>query len=325
MQQGKTKVFLRQAAFEYMERFRTHQLDDAATKIQALARGYIARRNYSEYLRIVVRAQAHMRRFLAKKFMRILQQDKAATLIQAYYRMVGVRSEYLKKKYAIQWLQKHQRGHVGRKLYAQRVEEVAMATADYKAATAIQCLYRKMVVTARFKELKDEARAKRKLENKTSVVARFELEKTKAELKAAKTAAIAKGRAVERDKEVDELAKEFEKTRLTADKVGATKEEISKLNAEVAELKAQLETSRKSSETALFKLAAVELENKKLKEQISHGVIAGPAYSSSTYKDHFDLQELDERIFGIVGRSKQSKKELDALVASLAILKQAPI
>merc|ERR1712150_76044 len=98
----------------------------------------------------------------------------------------------------------------------------------------------------------------------------------------------------------------------------------SKLMSEVEKLREQLEASRRTSESALFKLAAAEAENKKLKEQLKSGGGTGIpfGYKNDSYNGHEDLKHLDERMVGLSSRSQQSKKDLEQLVASLAILKQ---
>mmetsp|Transcript_18375 Transcript_18375/g.25492 ORF Transcript_18375/g.25492 Transcript_18375/m.25492 type:complete len:311 (+) Transcript_18375:134-1066(+) len=307
-----------------MESFRAQQLDKAAIIIQAQVRRFICRCRFMKTVHTIIVAQSCARRFLARKFMRVVQERKAATLIASFQRMYIFRKKFLQMKYATLWMQKQQRGIFGRAVYEKRQQEAAKLQKEYIAAVWIQCMFRSWVARAIHRNLKDEAKARRALEKKTSIAERYALEKNKLEIAAARTTAIAKGRALDKDKEVDELQKELEKTRATAGKVAVSKEEITRLHAEVESLHEQLEASRLTSEAALGKLAAVEAENKKLKEQLQSGGGTGVplGYKNEAYNGHEDLKQMDERIVGLSSRSKQSKKDLEQLVLSLAILKQ---
>lgn len=48
IQVGKTKVFLRRRAFDVLEKIRKDFMAAASIKVQAIARGYIDRRNYED-------------------------------------------------------------------------------------------------------------------------------------------------------------------------------------------------------------------------------------------------------------------------------------
>ena len=64
IQMGKSKVFLRQHAFDYMEKFRGQVLSRAAVKVQSGGRRYLERCRFQDVIRKTVLLQASIRRFL---------------------------------------------------------------------------------------------------------------------------------------------------------------------------------------------------------------------------------------------------------------------
>ena len=126
----------------------------------------------------------------------------------------------------------------------------------------------------------------------------------------------------EANKEVVELQKELEKARLSADREKAAREEVISLRAQLDAVLADLDVSRAEETKAKSRVLDLQEENKKLKEQVKTGAfVEGTPYTSSQYDDYDDLKQLDQRMFGNLSRSKQSKKDLEALVQSLAIIR----
>ncbi|OXB77073.1 UNVERIFIED_CONTAM: hypothetical protein H355_007720 [Colinus virginianus] len=91
-QLGKTKVFLKEALEQKLEKDREEELRKAAVVIRAHVLGYMARKKYRKVLASVVTIQKNYRAYFWKKS---LQQLKASAII----------------------LQKHWRGHLARSLY----------------------------------------------------------------------------------------------------------------------------------------------------------------------------------------------------------------
>ena len=98
-----------------------------------------------------------------------------------------------------------------------------------------------------------------------------------------------------------------------------TEGEVTNVEAEVEMLQKELEMSRAETERARTRLAAVENENKTLKEKLESGSFID-GYKSTRFEDHGDLMQLDERVHNIALRSRQGKKDLETLlVLSLAM------
>ena len=102
IQVGKTKVFLRQRAFDIIEKMRKGYTTIAATKIQAIARGYINKRHYDECLEVIPHLQCFARVIIAKKRVK-----------EAQYR----RDRHKAMEAIATWCQRRQRGILGRAKY----------------------------------------------------------------------------------------------------------------------------------------------------------------------------------------------------------------
>jgi hypothetical protein len=219
------------------------------------------------------------------------------------------------------------RGKAGRKrfseLWKQRQEEIAFQERQYKAAVSIQCMYRSKDARDKMNALKlEENKRKSMYEKDSDAFVALKEQQKKAALQADKAQAIARETKHSADKEVEQLRKELEQVAILSEQDKQLREEVSQMRAELEMVRAQLDASRVEAERAKARLASVEEENKKLKEHMNSGVfVAGTAYTSTQYDEHSDLKQLDERLHGIAARGRQSKKDLEALVASLAILR----
>jgi myosin V len=330
IQKGQTKMFLRQGAYDYMERFRTQQLSISAVKIESVVRRFLGRCRYLGMQKRIVLVQSCTRRFLARKHLRGRRELKAAVKIQSHFRRYPIRNSFVEKKYIAIWFQKMSRGKVGRahyaELYALHQQEVAKENTEYKAAVLIQCMKRsrdaRAVKAALEAEKEKGEQVASFLGEHSETVKILRAQQVSAALKADKASAVAKETKQEANKEVELLMKELEKARIVVDREKATREEAISLRAQLDAVMADLEVSRSEESKAKSRLLDLQEENKKLKEQMKVGVfVAGKPYTSTHYDDHEDLKLLDQRIYGISTRSKQSKKDLEALVQSLAILR----
>ena len=325
VQKGKTKVFLRQPAYEYIESYRTQQLNTAGITIQAMVRRFLARCRFLKTRQWVILGQACIRRYLARRNIVKTRRGNFAAQLQGQYRMWYIRKQYLMKKCVAIWLQRMARGIAGRKrfqeLFEEHQQEIELHNRKYKAATALQSLYRGDVSRKEVNEIKLKRSTRELLhEEQSEAVMILKEQQTKAALQADKAAAIAIQTKKEREVEVDALRQELDGASSAAAKAKLTEEEVTNVKAEVEMLRKELEMSRAETERARTRLAAVENENKSLKEKLEGGSFID-GYKSTRFEDHDDLMQLDERVHNLALRSRQGKKDLEALVLSFAILR----
>lgn len=102
IQVGKTKVFLRQRAFDIIEKMRKEYTTTAAVKVQAIARGYICKRHYAECLEAIPHLQCFGRVVIAKQRLQAARdrRDRQLAMLEI-----------------AQWCQRRQRGVIGRARY----------------------------------------------------------------------------------------------------------------------------------------------------------------------------------------------------------------
>ena len=318
IQKGETKVFLRQTAFDFIEKFRNELLTSATIKIQSTVRRFLGRCRYLRTVSFVIAGQASARRFLARKYLKEYRRTRASTRMQTYVRFSHARKQYVAKKYACTWLQRYYRGLIGRKNYktfhAKMITAKAANEKSYKCAVAIQCMYRSRVARQVYQEhLKIGRRASRPmLEGKALADA----------IKADKVAAVAIQTANDRTKEVGDLTTRLAGAKNSAEKAKLALEGLKSTRAELAALQAEFDIMKLNAERAQGRAAKLEEENKQLKEKLKSGTFdgTGEAYSSQMYDDHLDLKQLDARMNGMSARSKKSKADVMSLVQSLKIL-----
>lgn len=117
LQVGKTKVFLRRQAYEIIEQLRTTKLGDAATRVQAVGRGYVDRRKYRHSRKAAITLQCLVRMQVATISVYNLRLNHRARRIQTFYRKMVARRRYIAVLAAVKWTQKVQRGRLGRRQY----------------------------------------------------------------------------------------------------------------------------------------------------------------------------------------------------------------
>lgn len=310
-------MFLRQIAFDFMEKFRNDLLTTASIKLQSVVRRFLQRCRYLKTMSLVIAGQASARRFLARKYLKEFRQMRAATRMQTYVRFSHARKRYAANKYAGTWLQRHYRGHIGRKNYKmfhdKRTTENAANDKSYKTAVTIQCMYRSRVSRQVYQErLKIGRRDRPILEGKALAEA----------IKADKVAAIARQIAKDRTKEVDALTTRLAGAKNSAEKAKLAMDELKSTRAELAALQAEFDIMKLNAEGAQARAAKLEGENKQLKEKLKSGTFdgIGETYARQMYDDNLDLKQLDERMHGMTARSKQSKAAVMSLVQTLKIL-----
>jgi IQ calmodulin-binding motif len=290
-----------------------------------MARRFLCRKRYVEILRWIVLGQACGRRFLARSYVIQLRRDTSAKTLQCHYRMWHMREEYLKKKWLAVWCQSMARGKSCRVTYLEMLErhkeELVLNDRRNKAASSLQSLYRgsiarKEVLEMLGRQTKDVAVS----EVQPEAVVVLKKQQQQAALQADKAAAIAVQVKQERQSEIDALRHELDAVSSAVSNAKVMAEELASVRAEAELLREELQMSRAETDRVKSRLVAVENENKALKAKIDIGASFEP-YKSTRFEEHGDLQKLDERIQNFALRSKQGRKDLDALVQSLAILR----
>lgn len=143
---GVSKVFLRAGRMAEMDSRRTDVLVAAATRIQAAARGWLARRRADRELRTIVLLQAYARGWAARRLARSMRRELAATRIQAAWRRSRDRAAYLATRDAATRIQAAWRG--------MRSRRATRELRECQAATRIQAAWRGSRERRRFLRLR---------------------------------------------------------------------------------------------------------------------------------------------------------------------------
>ena len=144
IQIGRSKVFLRQAAYDTIERLRSIKIRKAAILIQKEARRYVAERDYHIIHFLAVKLECLVRRYLAiAKFGRMLQARKARS-IQACWRKYVARHQFYKTITSIVLIQSIMRKHKRRNSFV----------VQKQSATAIQAIVRRSLASQRIDNLR---------------------------------------------------------------------------------------------------------------------------------------------------------------------------
>jgi len=194
IQIGKTKVFLRQTVYDFIESFRSEQLELCSTLLQSTARGFMARQRVCQIHSRIVALQALARSFLAVKLYE--EQRNSAITIQCMYRSNAARSELAARKEA----------RIRQQEEAMRQAAIAAEKEAAIAAEQEAALQRQMATRVEADE------AERALPEIAEL--RTELGKVKAELQAANaTAAKSKARIVTLEAENKALKQQLKSSR----------------------------------------------------------------------------------------------------------------
>lgn len=196
IQTGRTKVFLRKAAFEHLEKIRGEKIVSCSVLIQSYARTYIAFTSFRQIRKASVIIETFIRMNIAKKKLKHLRRHKKATVIQNFYRMKELRHVYKMTVYIARWSQRIRRGKVGRASYfhlnSERKSKVIQAywrryinLKEYKLSKSsvqvVQCMVRIYQARSALKTLRAEARDIRLIKEERNIL-RQENEKIKREL-----------------------------------------------------------------------------------------------------------------------------------------------
>ncbi|KAL7498034.1 hypothetical protein ACHAWT_005989 [Skeletonema menzelii] len=123
VQIGKTKVFLRAAAFDALEELRYSALNEAATKIQANARAFLEQNRLLLRLGSILTLQCAARKMIARVFVRRLRFYRKATDIQAQWRAYSAWFSYQNTIFLSVWCQRFWRGKVVRRNFMTMLQQ----------------------------------------------------------------------------------------------------------------------------------------------------------------------------------------------------------
>lgn len=174
IQVGKTKVFFRQSAYEFLENIRNSVLSGACIEIQRIVRGHLAFSYVRKYKDSIIRLQCAIRCALARSKTRELRRRKAALMVQKTLRGCACRIQYHRKRYVLVQLQSLYRGWKAREYYQQLLLNIraSQIIAFYKgrqerrrfvhrrkSAVAVQTAIRSYLAKKKLKQLREEARS----------------------------------------------------------------------------------------------------------------------------------------------------------------------
>lgn len=307
IQVGKTKVFLRRRAFDILEKMRKDFMAAASIKVQAIARGYIHRRNFNEYCKANIQLQCWVRVILAERKVQAAREQFNAQRIQSTYRQHRGRRTYLAVFAVARWCQRRQRGATGRAHY-KKVYQIRCA------AIVIQCAVRirqsSMVLAKLQQEAKDLSNVveERDKFRERMEQMRIEMERVKEEAKKeAEEAARLEKEANARD------------TSMSAD----LEDELTRVKEELANTQKELEKERQRSlqATDLAEERGEELEIARdsisqLESKLEEAIAKDSDDESSTMneKEMMLQNKLDEQI----SLSRQREREIKKLTSELS-------
>nr|pir hypothetical protein E02C12.1 - Caenorhabditis elegans [Caenorhabditis elegans] len=171
---GKTKIFLRTGQVAVLERVRLDTLAAAATVIQKMWKGFLARRKYETMRRSLLIVQASLKAFLAFRRIKYLQMHRAVIVMQSAVRGYLERRKYEQIRDSIIGIQAmFKANRVRRYVEKLRYEKSAITIqaawrgylarreqiANRKKVVMVQCAVRKWLAKRRLRELKIEARS----------------------------------------------------------------------------------------------------------------------------------------------------------------------
>lgn len=154
---GKTKVFLRRAAFDAIERLRLHEMERAMIYIQSRCRSFLARIYYEKALTSILVLQCSIRGIIATRKVHELRRNVAASEVQCTWRRFHAERTYRSTLFIVCWIQRVQRGINGRNRFrALDAEKKSIAIQSFlrssyhrrlyqaqrKSSLFIQCLVR---------------------------------------------------------------------------------------------------------------------------------------------------------------------------------------
>jgi hypothetical protein len=261
IQVGKTKVFLRQRAFDILEQMRKGHMATAAIKVQAIARGYIHFRSYKECREANLQLQCWVRGILAVRKVQMARENFNAQRIQKTYRQHRARAVYLSVLTIVRWCQRRRRGSLGRARY-NNLRKIR------RSAIAIQCAIRIRRSCQILEKLKHDAK---NLQNVAEERDKFRerMEEMRIEMERVRLAG---------KKEAEDAARLKSQAMSTRDgeanKVANLQDEVDRLMDELAAVNKKLEEENQRSREAIESAQSMNIQLETAHESIAQLEIA---------------------------------------------------
>lgn len=134
VQIGKTRVFLRVAAFEALEELRISTINAAATRLQSWARAFLCRSSFFLILGSVITLQCAARKLIASLCVQRLRCTSRAIIIQKHWRSYSMWSSFQNILFLTVCCQRYWRGGKVRKNF--------VSIKQYRAAITLQSFWR---------------------------------------------------------------------------------------------------------------------------------------------------------------------------------------
>jgi len=302
VQVGRTKVFLRQSAYEQLERLRNGKLRGAATKISSAARRRSCMKSFIVTKKIAAKLQKAIRVKIAKRKVAIARgRRRSALFLQCVYRMMVAKKKVL-------LIRKH---NASTKLssWYRSLKPKREFNKIKSALIALQCKRRMIKAKIVIKERRLDAKKLGNIQTE-----RDDLKNSLAETKrkAKEQAAAMKEKAVLLEQqriENEELKRKLEE----ADKIA--KEQAEQQAEQVLKQEDKPETLEKISEME-NKLMELELDRKKAEEkaeEVSHQQIESLALTSAK------LTETEVQLQVAEAMSKEQAEEYETRIKELEI------
>ncbi len=290
IQMGKTKVFLRRRAFEALEYLRGRKLENAAAKIQAMARMHIARIDFEVARYAAVIIQRFVRQIEAYRSAQVLRVDNAVLRMQRAWRCYSARRILVAGLTIAWWGQSAYRGALARQYcaYVFLDNKVCMIQRAWKrhlsshvfrkvrrAVIFVQNSHRRRMARKELIRLRQEARDVKAIAAERDKL-RLESLKLKEELEKAK-------KAVETPKLVYKTVQAYP----------TRSEEVERLKAELQRLRTELsaaKTRQSSPRNQAAEIALLKEELSRREEQLDF--LRQEVSSLRSHGDSFSIQSF---------------------------------
>lgn len=318
IQIGKTKVFLRRNAYEIIEQLRSKKNAEAAVMVQKVGRGYINRRDYVQFRNGVVALQCRARTLAAKAVVHEVRLNHRATKIQTLWRKSVHRQRYVATLAIAKWIQRLQRGRVGRREYdAKNRNRKAIVIARYwrgfvlrkrfnkaKAGViTIQCAIRCRFARRLVKGLRLQARDLNSAVSERDNL-RKEVQKLRQQLKEAQSAL---ANAISNVSPV-----------VATEELEAALLNIKQLSDEVEVLKQELKEAKAEKEYLCNRLAAVEAGASESESKAQEQLSRAEKYKKRFIDSHEQIKKLKEEKEQAELETKNISLRLDAVESDRA-------
>uniref|UniRef100_A0A5S6Q9V9 Myosin motor domain-containing protein n=1 Tax=Trichuris muris TaxID=70415 RepID=A0A5S6Q9V9_TRIMR len=127
---GRTQIFFRSGQVALLESARLNRQVIAATLIQKVYRGHVARKRFLKMRRSIVTIQNFGRAWLAWRWTRYMQMNVAAIFIQCFFKMVVARNRFLRLRSIVITIQ--------RSFRANKLKKRCLKAIEHRSAVIIQ-------------------------------------------------------------------------------------------------------------------------------------------------------------------------------------------